>query len=380
MTVKPAARRGFTLLEVVFAAMLLAVVMAGVMQGYMGMRRAQGASVSQNLLKMAGQKALKAMYLDLSQSRKLLASSTLDAASKDLGREYFNRFTGVDAPPAANVVFPRINPDGGFGRPGNTPGDFDPADIGNTLTLVAAGDRLDVAPPLVAIAYGSMVPTVQWLSVKPYALPTYRFVAYYMAETLLKSGTSPIRISAGQRRSYTLELRRWESGVYLEKGEFEDLAAKVVGGGVVVKPLWDWLVANKRVAGLWDSGATTAANAFYTVNASGAVVAVANPAIAERREIRAADTDLASYAVGMVAFNTVATGASDDYAFPDFTVPAYAPTDVAHANIPYGFEVGIAGPTGARSVLVRLALASRVNTGGHVIGVSQQEVIKALDM
>jgi hypothetical protein len=142
-----------------------------------------------------------------------------------------------------------------------------------------------------------------------------------------------------------------------------------------VKVVWDSLVADHGVAGLWDGDAAAAADAFFTVDGAGAIVPVVNPAIAKRREVKAADTDMSGYAIGMVAFNS-----TPDYRFTQFSVPAFAPDDSAHANFPYGFEVGIVGPTGARSVLVRLALAARVNAGQHLYGLAQQEVIKVIDM
>lgn len=376
------ARQGFTLLELAFAGCLFAIVIAGVMAGFMGMRRAQGVSVSHNLLKASSQKALRTMYMELSQSRKLLASSKLDPLTQDLGRDYFTRFGGITAPPSVpfgNLVFPRVDPNGGFGLVGPGAGELTQSCIGNTLVFLAGGDRLKVATPLTSILYGTP-PTVQVLSNTPYFLSSYRFIAYYMAEVPLPPGVAPIKVSGTSTKAYTQQLRRWESQTYLEKGEFEELVSKMLAvstqSATTTLAVWNWLVTTYNVAGLWDGGAASAATAFYTVDSSGAIVAVANPTVARRRETRAVDTSASGYAVGMVAFNSNAF----DYKFPDFTVPAYAPTDAAHVNFPYGFEVGICGPTGARSVLIRLALASRVNSGMHLFGIAQQEVVKALDM
>jgi hypothetical protein len=92
-----------------------------------------------------------------------------------------------------------------------------------------------------------------------------------------------------------------------------------------------------------------------------------------------AQTDLEPYATGMVAFNT-STAFSVRDAQQVIPVPAYALTDAAHVNFPYGFEVAITGPSGARTVLVRLTLAARVHAGLNIYGITQQEVVKVFDM
>lgn len=371
-----AARRGFTLIEILFAAALTGVVMAGVMGGFLGMRKGQGATVSQNILKAAGQKAMQGLYMELGGCRKLLASSKLDPPTNDLGRDYFSRLAGIASPvPLGNMRFPRVNPQGGFGLPGAGEGQLDGTLIGNTLVFAASEGRLEVSVPSVTYTYGTSPSVTKQLSNQPYYLNPLHFSAYYLKEVNLPDGVAPIRLSATQTRSSVMQLVRWESGRYLDKGEFADFAAKINGGGANVKVVWDALVADHRVVGLWDGDAAAAASAFYTVDGAGAIVQVVNPAIAKRRELKAADTDMSGYAIGMVAFNS-----TPDYRFNHFNVPDFAPTDAAHANFPYGFEVGIVGPTGARSVLVRLALASRVNSGQHLYGLAQQEVIKVVDM
>ncbi|MOA56959.1 hypothetical protein D3C78_1810480 [compost metagenome] len=46
---------------------------------------------------------------------------------------------------------------------------------------------------------------------------------------------------------------------------------------------------------------------------------------------------------------------------------------------PYGFEVAIVGSNAARAVLLRLALAARLQTGGKIFGWSHQQVVQLMD-
>jgi prepilin-type N-terminal cleavage/methylation domain-containing protein len=373
-------RRGFTLLELTVVALILSVIMAAVFNAFTGARRTQGMAVSHALLKAGGQKALKEIYTDLGRSRKLIASTELDVAAKDRGREYFTRFQGITSGPAipfGNMVFPRIDSNGGFGLPGTGSGELEQDKIGNTLVFVANSASINITTPLVMRTLGG-VPKA--LETTPYTLNTFRFVAYYLVERPLPDGVAQIKISSSQRRNHTLQLMRWESQPYVEKSEFEAFANNLVLNPLATWGVWEWLQnhANPdyRLAGLWDSSKDTAATAFFKVNGSGVVEAITNPSIARGKERAALTISTDPYGLSMIAFNTTA-----DYSFPDgMRVPAYAPTGTAHQNFPYGFEVGITGPTGARSVLIRLALASRVNAGMHLFGQAQQEIIKVIDM
>lgn len=375
------ARQGYSLLELMFAIALFSLVLLGVSKSFVGMRKAQGSAVSQNLLKVAGQKAIHDIYLQLSQSRSLLASTKLDPPTKDRGREYFTIFEGAQASPAmpmSLMQFPRIDEDGAFGLPGTQSGQLEQATIGNTLVFLTTIGTLELNPPNVTLniaGVGSL------LTSKPYNIPALRFMAYYMIEKPLPANTA--KLPGGQ--TFTRQLVRWESQPYIERGEFANFCNNLVGAPATTTTVWNWMQAhpdpNYHVAGLWDGSAATAAATLYTVDGSGNIVAApAGTLIKKKRMTMLAQTDLDPYAQGMVAFNT--TGGAFPLTIDGQTVPvpAYALTDAAHANFPYGFEVGMVGPSGARSVLVRLVLASRLNQGLHLYGISQQEVIKVFDM
>lgn len=374
-------RRGFTLLEILLAAALMGVVLFGATKSFFGVRASQGHLVANNLMKVAGQKALNTIYAELSQSRRLLASSSLapppSATNPDKGADYLNRFEGlstVGTIPTGNMQFPRIDENGGFGLAGADSGELEQNTVGNTLVFVGLNKTIEIKTPGISlnlIGGGSVTLTAQ-----PYMIPAYRFVGYFLVERPLPAGTPKL---AGTR-TVTQQLMRFESRPYLEKADFAAFSSSLGGtAGVAAKTVWDDLVAKEGVVGLWDSSAALSADAFYTVDGSGAIVKVASPVIYKKRYTLLAQTNLSPYALGMVAFNTSPTFAPTENAQP-IAVPAYALTDTAHANFPYGFEVAIVGPSGARSVLIRLALAARLNQGLHLYGLTQQEVVKVMDM
>ena len=92
-------------------------------------------------------------------------------------------------------------------------------------------------------------------------------------------------------------------------------------------------------------------------------------------------TNLEPYAMGMVAFNTGPTFKPVDMLLSSanqvtMQVPKYGEMSVP---IPYGFEVGVVGSNSARSILVRLSLAARLNTGGKIVGWPHQQIVQMMD-
>jgi prepilin-type N-terminal cleavage/methylation domain-containing protein len=373
------ARRGFTLLEILLAISIFSIVMAALSMSFIGVRKSQGVAVSNNLLRVAGQRAIKDIHMELSQSRKLLASTNLQPPAVDVGRQYFTQFQGITSPPAipfGNMQFPRIDANGGFGVPGANSGELERATVGNTLAFITTAKNLRVAHSAVTVAFPGIPPRLVPTTTDPYYMPALKFVAYYLIEKALPANTAPI---AGGKTS-TMQLVRWESKPYIERGEWTGFSGKVVGGAPVAKAAWDQLVANEGVAGLWDPSAATAASSIFTLDGVGGVIAAPTGTLFEKkRQVMLAQTDLEPYATGMVAFNT-STAFSVRDAQQVIPVPAYALTDAAHVNFPYGFEVAITGPSGARTVLVRLTLAARVHAGLNIYGITQQEVVKVFDM
>lgn len=375
------ARKGFTLLEITFAAAIMTVVLAGSMTAFFSMRRAQGTAVVASQLKISGQRAMRAMYMELSQCRKLLASSSLDAPVKDLGREYFNLFERPATPAAIAALdmrFPRIDTNGGFGVPGANSGEFEEATVGNTLVFVVPDKTIRLKTQYLSVSYGFPVPTVKLLSDQPYLINTQRFVAYFLAKVPLEAGQAPIKISGTQSLNYTFQLMRWESQPYVELGEFNTLAGKLVGGNASALVAWNNLKNDYGVTGLWNVAAPTAATSIYKmVNGITGPEQVSLPTIPQRSLKAIAKAAVGGLAQDMVAFNT---NLGADYRFVDFAVPTYAPKDATNSVYPWGFEVAITGPSGARSLLIRLALAARLNTSKHLYGQVQQEVVKVFDM
>lgn len=372
-------RRGFSLLEITIASMILSLVLGAAMLSFFGVRRSQGVAVTSNVLKVSGQRAMHAMYMELSQCRKLLASTNLEPPIKDLAREYFTIFQRPAVPraiPALNMVFPRIDANGGFGLPGPNSGELEQTTVGNTLVFVTMAKQIQLKTIGQSVAYGTPL-KIKLLSAQPYLLTAYKFVAYYLAESDLPAGAAPVKLSSTSSMNHTMQLIRWESQPYIELGEFKTLSKVLVGAPLTSLEVWQDLRDNHGVAGLWNLSAASATGSIYGLDSAGLPVPSDPQSIQHGNTKWISQAALQGFALDMVAFNTVG---QTDYQFKDFTVPAYAPTDSVHANFPYGFEVAIVGPSGARSVLIRLALAARVHASKKVYGQAQQEVVKVFDM
>lgn len=375
------ARRGFTLLEVLIAAALMMLVTGGVFSAFFGMRKAQGSAVVTSSLTAAGASTLQGIRADLGQVKRLLASESVGGVltpATDWGAQYFalvERPTGLTASAAD---WPTIRPDGGLGiavdPPG--PGNLDPATVGNRLMFVKTDREVVVDVSGISVTVGLPPSTSSvLLSDSPALLRSYRFVAYFLVQKPLQPG---IRINGGL--TYANQLMRWESMPYLEKAEVESLMAKLASADR--DDVADFLITTRELPRVWDSAATAADEAFYTIDATdGSVDQVAPatpPQILKQRETAAVSLSLDSYAQTMASFNTK-LGGNALFDVPNFKVPNYAVLDAGTLTTPYGFEVGIVGPIDARQVLVRLALAARLNSGNHLFGVEHQAVVRVVD-
>lgn len=385
------APQGFTLLEVTMSITVLMIIMAVIVNAIVGARKAEGAAVTTSLLKAGGARAMKNLYLELSQSRRLLASVKGDGASPDLGTQYYTLMARPAAPadmPATGTVFPQINPNGGFGVDGTTPGTLDPSTVGNALAFVAPGPPMVLSDSDVYVSQG-------WfggdhpISSKPYQLPTYKFVLYHLVQVNLPPGAPAIN-----GLSYTTQLMRWESGLYLQKSDVDALFNRMSYHTATSAASTQTMFANltshpPTVVGIWDASATTASSAFVLYPAlnvvnlpfignvcqlSGSPTVISSPTIPMAKQTWAITTSLSGYATSMMAYNTVS---NLNFVVPGLKVPAYAS---APTSVPYGFEVAIAGPASARTVLVRMALAARLNSGLNLNGIAHQEVVKVFDM
>jgi hypothetical protein len=381
-------RPGFSLLEVTIATGILMTIMMVVVNSFVGTRKAQGAAVTASLLKSGGQRATSNLYRELLQSRKLIASLA-GTTGKDLPSQYYSLMEIPQLPePLADTerVFPQINTKGAFGVTGKGQGTLDPDTVGNALMFVEPADPMVLADDDVYVREGNSGASHEMAKI-PYKLPTYRFVLYHMVKVELPASAPNL----DSDRHYTLQLMRWESKPFLEKNDLNLLINRYTFPTLAslssTTAQWNDL-ANRppKIAGIWDSSATTGATAIVlypqvTVSLGppiaiglGAWAVDPSPAIAMSRQSWAITTNLAGYAQAMLSFNT---RGNPNFQVNGLDVPAYAS---APTVVPYGFETAIAGPIGARSVLVRLALAARLNAGNTLFGMEHQEVVKVFDM
>lgn len=379
-------RTGFTLIELSVSILVASLITAAALGAYFGMQKAQGNAITTNLLRTAGQRAMDKMFKDLSQCRKLIASQSTD--SSDVGKAYFNTLIdqagnfGSNASPIAQSVrvFPKVKVDGGLGVQGASgavnAGELDPTLVGNTLLFAVQDTPLSITNSalIYTVALGSSTVGTS----NPATLSTYRFVSYFLTTVPLPTGTSPFKIF-GVTSSYTYQLARWQSGLYVERSEFDHLMSNFLNVGPLSPKVSEWndLNTNKNVTAIWDSSATDPAKALFTVDATGTEAAVPTPSIPMAKEEWAVPNSLTDgYAISMVAFNRCS-----GFNIPFLDVPAYALNPNAPSNLPFGFEVAMVGPSSARTVLIRLALAARLYGAGMTLtGTSAQEVVKVVDM
>lgn len=384
-------RRGFTLIEIVVAIGIFSAVLALAMQAYMGFYKSQGTTVGAAMLKTASEQALKRMFFEISQSRKLLESLSTDTGT-NIGAQYvalFNLPLSGPFVPISQTVYPVIRVNGGLGQKGtpgaSAPGELDPTTVGNTLLFVRQVDVLHMSDPDVGISTGSG-PLLQ-SSNAPYFLPVYRFILYYIVAPTMLKGYPPFTGQGvpfnGGTVTKTYQLARWESDPYVDKNEFTTMVSHMAllpsatTSFTATQVMWNHVVAN-GVVEMWDSGASTAATAFYKLDASGNVVQDTAPAVSQHSVTFAIAPELAAqYGLTMLSFNT-----GPSFAPVGLTVPEFADfnsADATYPPTPFGFETAIVGPNSARSVLLHLALACRLTMTKHVFGVENQEVVRVTD-
>lgn len=371
------ARPGFTLLELAMAMLIMSIVLAILMSAFMGSRKAQGQAVSMMGLKVAGATALEKMYLELSQAKRLLASMDAAPAGEDLGRAYFERMelpVGLVKPiPLLNMRFPRIAPEGKFTAMGNTPGQLSPLHIGNALVMVTRAPEIALATSGVQVKFGSLGVLRALTPEKPFRFNRFRFVAYYLTEDLLPAEAGSIN---GNMR-HTMGLARWESRMYVDKGELEGLLGQIPLVTDKTK-VWNDLTTTYQVAAAWDPTSNDPTTAFYTMDALGVMVPK-DTLILRAGAKPIATTNLDPYARGMVAFNTNPNFQPLDSLKSGGALLQVPQFGEIGTPTPYGFEVGVVGSNAARSVLLRLSLAARVNAGNKVFGWSHQQIVQMMD-
>lgn len=373
----PGARAGFTLLELSIAMLIMSVILVILMNTFMGSRKAQGQAVSMMGLKVAGATALEKMYLELSQAKRLLASMDAAPAAEDIGRAYFELMdlpVGLVKPiPLLNMRFPRIAPEGKFIAMGAAPGQLSPLHIGNTLVMVTRAPEIALATPGVQMKFGSLGSLRALSPEKPFRFNRFRFVAYYLTEDMLPSDAASIN---GTMR-HTMGLARWESRMYVDKGELEGLLGQVPLATDRTK-IWNDLITTYQVVAAWDPTSSDPATAFYTMDPTTALV-VKNGLIQRAGAKPIASTNLDPYARGMVAFNTNPNFQPLDSLKSGGALLQVPQFGEVGTQTPYGFEVGVVGSNAARSVLLRLSLAARINSGGKVFGWSHQQIVQMMD-
>lgn len=357
------------------ACMIMAVLMGGVMTAFMGSRKSQGMSVTQSLMKVEGQRLFKKLYVELGQVKRLLGSASTAPIEEDIGLSYY---MNLDIPsdritkmPDANMRFPRVAAGGLLTNLGTGDGQMNPRWIGNALIFVTRDKLLSLATPGVNVLMGGSGLTRPLREDKPFRLNTYKFICYFLDERV--KGADEPKINGV---NHTYGLMRFESQPYVEKSELEGFFGRipVLGEKLTV---WKEIKDVHGVTRAFDINQSDATQAIYDVDASATLVQK-NELIARKHLQRAIDLKLEPYAKGFIAFNTTSGTfkPSDLNDKQGLDVPRFGEEQDI---VPYGFEVSVTGPNSARSVMLRLGMAARLNQGGHIYGQSQQTIVQVVD-
>jgi len=249
------------------------------------------------------------------------------------GNDYYDALA-VDAlsPPLASTRLPIIDDMGLI-----EPDDETFQKTGNILFLAKT-----LEPFVVTVSYTDV-------ENRTYRINVYRFIAYYLTER------SQEQIA---RHVGMLDLVRWASMPVAEYAQIMDIedpdpADLIVPREEVVAAF----AAAYQSTWLWDSGEQWVNNAFYAcddtgyiANAPDVLITIPQDATEGMRSlipVRRTTAKRMTICYNDGTTNFEAAPAVPRYALPDATAPGF----------PHGFEVQIVGPSGARTLMFRVAAA-----------------------
>ncbi|MDB5096986.1 MAG: hypothetical protein JWM80_1407 [Cyanobacteria bacterium RYN_339] len=391
------ARAAFTLLEVMVAMGIGLMVSGGMLYAYMGANRSQGLTVGSSMLKQSGQASLNDVYKRLNQARHVftrtdgpgwLAKLPIDGYGGGLS-------PGPTITPSPELVLPLAEPSGSFlarlDNGASVPGgqelgsdnvDFHPGSVGNALFFLSKEPRVtfrDVANGVQDTAFNTI----------DFNIHSYRFQFYYLVHRQLPVTAMPVRTGD----NFIYQLMRWDSEQYLDRREIEEWMKALIAqnpgnvGGAHAFIVDRLGKAAARYPGALDLGQATPNAALFKLDTTDYVALDSQPAAqllvsghfgtAVKLQMRT------SFGESFVAFNNVAGSAPAVKPPVPITALSNAneriPTYATPTDLPYGFEVMIAGPPASQRVLVRLALAARTQPGNNLIGETYQQLTQTFE-
>lgn len=363
-------QRGFTLVETMIAATILAILLGILVASLFQTWRSQEYIKLQAYLKNASQETMYKMSRQLAQSKRLISNNTL-------GTEYLDKLpVSIDKD---WIVLPTVRQTGALIQERTCMVDkeqyFWPLSVGNALYFVELAESFKDFT-------GTTVPR---------QIDIYQFRLYYVAEDT-------------KNRVFglpALELREWRSQKYADYEQYRAfLADSPNGERSAIKAQIE-----ARVEALWDSKATTADDGFVQIMSDPAVKNAHSGGYLlktqfDRRAALLQNTQNTTYSL---AYNKQTNSALANH-FPlkmdlplfyqaspspnastcdaetgDTVMPSAAPVFGGNpAAFPGGFEVMVVGPNGGRSVMTSLTFVAS-GTGGKLVEQNHQTISYAKD-
>lgn len=384
------AQDGFTLIEILVATAIGALVMALAFNAYFGANKAKALMGASSMLNDAGQKALNDIYTSLHGNKHLFTrGATADSFLGRLNLAGYDPSPGVPSPgvTSGDLLLPIVDATGAVWAldASNTANpNFNPNDVGNALFFAES------LPDAVLGDQNNVLQTT--FQTSQYRISVYRLHLYYLARHQYAPGTLG-QVKPGA--NYVYRLMSWVSVPYLDYSDMSKwmnrISDEAASGAIATSTAQAYMDA-KLTSLQTAAGATHFTDAIDLTVPDGGLTATPaalhslTPAAVYRdlsddttsrfvcAQLKAATNfDMANqFGVAMVAFDT------QDVSVSNLTVPSYASTASATAY-PWGLETMIVGPTDARQVLLHLSLAAKTTPGRVLTGVSLQQIVQAFD-
>jgi prepilin-type N-terminal cleavage/methylation domain-containing protein len=319
--------RGVTLVELMVAIAIMGIISTGIATMFTNIQRNYSVEDARLGINTANQTAINKISVNLTSTKRLFQNTAGDNA--------FLALANLASPtPAAMTgsVLPVIN-DGASLTPSS--GTFVTSAVGNSLFFASLDLPFTTVPTILDATASTHTVRVD----------SYHFNYYYLTQN-----TSP---SVGG--SPQIMLWEWHSTSVADYSQ-------ITSG-------WDSTLQSNLVKSLvtagykyaWDPSQNTAASAFYSLNASGAVTALGTAPTLTQSSAAAMIKPITG-TLGVGYRYGVAPNTSAAFNIP-YTVPQFG---TASGLFPSGFEIVVVGSSSAREVLLRLVLTAQGAFKGYI--------------
>ena len=328
---------GFTLVEIMVAIIVFALIIPGVVVLLMTVNKGFTAYEAANQLKKNNQETLNRIFIKLTGAKRIFQNNSSDNA-------YLARIMLSSCPAVLpGSTLPTIEETGTL-TPGTT--SFIAASVGNSI-FFANNDSTQI---LYNIAdSGSSTHTVY--------IDVYRFYYYYLTSEYPK----PIY----DKPSYALVEYRSQS--YADYNQIQNISDTIKRKNTVSA------LCTNGITFAWNVSATDVSTAFSTMSATGLIQPSPNHQIPET-EHKILTNILTGITGGGYRYGISPN--SSGWAKAPKIVPQYA---VANNDFPGGFEVVVTGPSAGRKILIRSVLVAQ-GSMPNIIGDEQLIVCSARDL